>query len=195
MATNRDDINKMSNEELAATIMAKVSTMPRFSSISGFTDAAKEIAEWLSEPFGIAKNHIQVTKQECEDIYENILVGLNNVLNKEKTTEDEFVKPKKIIADNVIYEVQDTEEENLKECEEKNADQMFEDLGYRIDKEDTDFDVMYYKFSVGTTIRIGIKKEYREYVYAKIFSDNMSDIITEKEDIAIHKKISEMEEM
>lgn len=49
MSINRDDINKMSNEELAVTIMAKISTMPRFSSISGFTDAAKELAEWLSE--------------------------------------------------------------------------------------------------------------------------------------------------
>ena len=61
MSTNRElYINNANNEELAATIMAKVSTMPRFSNICGFTDAAKELAEWLSEPFGIAETNTQV---------------------------------------------------------------------------------------------------------------------------------------
>ena len=71
---------------------------------------------------------------------------------------------------------------------------MFEDLGYRIDKEGIYlyFDVVYCKYSAGATIHIGIRKEFGGYVYEKIFGDNKSDIITEKEDIAIHKKISEM---
>lgn len=45
--THRDEINKMSNEDLIATIMAKISTMPRFSNISGFTDAGEELVKWL----------------------------------------------------------------------------------------------------------------------------------------------------
>lgn len=48
--TNREKyIDNASNEKLAFIIMSKISTMPRFSNIDGFTDAGRELIEWLSQ--------------------------------------------------------------------------------------------------------------------------------------------------
>ena len=62
--TNREKyIDNASNEELATIIMSKISTMPRFSSIDGFTDAGKELMEWLSQE---AEEDVKEDDRHCD---------------------------------------------------------------------------------------------------------------------------------
>lgn len=71
-------IDNASNENLVATIMAKISTMPRFSSIDGFTDAGEELIEWLSQEAELSADEmfeeLGYTVEDqcyCETVYNN----------------------------------------------------------------------------------------------------------------------------
>lgn len=85
-------------------------------------------------------------------------------------------------------------EQWLSQEAESTADEMFEELQYAIQSEDN-YTIKYRKITKTPYVEIRLHRNTQEeWEYEKYFveEDNQSELITQKEDKAIHKKIEEL---
>lgn len=206
MATNRENINKMNNEEFAE----KFNTRGQNCEVCAYWDKEHNYChskEFGSEVDDCKKGFIKWLSQEAEeDTQEEIHLTMPEDENTRKVIE--YIIPRLTLLSARLDKLErnyiPTEEDQLKILDEitaepkqeKTADKMFEELGYkRIEANHGCYIAYEHKEERGgmtASERIIIDTSHNLYRYAKMDKEERSCAITEAEDKAIHKKIEEM---